>query len=129
MEPVRIKRALTQIFLLPTQRKLIQFPVRDGDNHGMPRIKLMPLPVSIVDILLRTMRNVPRAIQIDPKHTPMLLQMQFPRVHIFDHSSYKSLGYSVRALMTAVETEWFLYLHSDVYLPEKWFDTMRTHQS
>src|SRR5260370_15393584 len=63
------------------------------------------------------------------KDDTLVIARQFPRVEIYDHTSFKSLGYSVRALMTAVETEWFLYLHSDVYLPEKWFDTMRAHQS
>jgi hypothetical protein len=53
---------------------------------------------------------------------------KFPRVHILDHTSYKSLGYSVRELIKTVETEWFIYLHSDVYLPDGWFDAMRAHQ-
>ena len=52
----------------------------------------------------------------------------FPRVVIFDHSDFVSLGYSIRKLIEAVETEWFVYLHSDVYLPEGWFDAMRPHQ-
>ncbi len=54
---------------------------------------------------------------------------QFPRVEVHDHSSFKTLGYSVRELIKAVETEWFAYLHADVYLPEGWFDIMRRHQS
>jgi hypothetical protein len=54
---------------------------------------------------------------------------KFPRVTIYDHRSYKSLGYSVRKLIEAVETEWFIYLHSDVYLPEGWFDVMERHQT
>ncbi|MFC2036475.1 glycosyltransferase family 2 protein [Chloroflexota bacterium] len=54
---------------------------------------------------------------------------QFPRVAIFDHSRFVSLGYSIRKLIEAVETEWFVYLHSDVYLPEGWFDTMVRYQS
>jgi hypothetical protein len=52
----------------------------------------------------------------------------FPRVHVLDHSSHKTLGYSIKELIMAVETEWFIYLHSDVYLPDGWFDTMRAHQ-
>lgn len=52
----------------------------------------------------------------------------FPRVEVHDHRGYKTLGYSIRKLIEAVETEWFLYLHSDVYLPEGWFDAMRRHQ-
>src|SRR6266481_5981299 len=38
---------------------------------------------------------------------------QFPRVEVHDHSSFKTLGYSVRELIKAVETEWFAYLHAD----------------
>jgi hypothetical protein len=53
---------------------------------------------------------------------------KFPRVTIEDHRQFKSLGYSIRKLIEEVKTEWFLYLHSDVYLPDGWFDKMRTHQ-
>ena len=53
---------------------------------------------------------------------------KFPRVQILDHRSYKSLGYSIRKLIEAVEREWFVYLHSDVYLPSGWFDAMYLHQ-
>lgn len=53
---------------------------------------------------------------------------RFPRVEVLDHRDFISLGFSIRKLIEAVETEWFVYLHSDVYLPEGWFDTMREHQ-
>lgn len=53
---------------------------------------------------------------------------EFPRVVILDHTDFVSLGYSIRHLIEAVETKWFIYLHSDVYLPEGWFDTMEKHQ-
>lgn len=49
---------------------------------------------------------------------------EFPRVQVLDHREFKSLGYSIRHLIEATETEWFVYLHSDVYLPEDWFATM-----
>jgi hypothetical protein len=54
---------------------------------------------------------------------------QFPRVEIHDHRAYKTLGYSLRKLIEAVEAEWFIYVHSDVYLPPGWFDTMHRHQA
>lgn len=63
------------------------------------------------------------------KDETLTIARQFPRVEIYDHSSFKSLGYSVKELIRAVETEWFCYFHSDVYLPEGWFDTMRAHQA
>lgn len=53
----------------------------------------------------------------------------FPRVEIFDHTSFVSLGFSLRKLIEAVRTEWFIYVHSDVYLPPGWFDVMHSHQA
>lgn len=53
---------------------------------------------------------------------------EFPRVEVFDHREYVSLGYCLRKLIESVKTEWFVYLHSDVYLPSGWFDVMRRHQ-
>lgn len=49
---------------------------------------------------------------------------KFPRVEVFDHKKYVSLGYCLRKLMEEVQTEHFIYLHSDVFLPEGWFATM-----
>ncbi len=54
---------------------------------------------------------------------------EFPRVEILDHSNYKSLGYSIRKLIETVDTEFFVYLHSDVFLPEGWFDAMQKYQN
>lgn len=54
---------------------------------------------------------------------------KFSRVEIFDHRTFKSLGYSLRKLIEAVETEWFIYLHSDVYLADGWFDVMKGHRT
>ena len=53
---------------------------------------------------------------------------EFPRVVIHDHRNFNSLGFSIRKLIEAVETDWFIYLHSDVYLPEGWFDNMISHK-
>jgi len=53
---------------------------------------------------------------------------KFPRVTVLDHRDFKSLGYSIRKLIEAVETDWFIYLHSDVYLPDGWFDAMKQHR-
>jgi hypothetical protein len=54
---------------------------------------------------------------------------KFPRVEVHDHSSFKTLGYSIKELIKTVETDWFAYLHADVYLPDGWFNTMRSHQA
>lgn len=49
---------------------------------------------------------------------------EFPRVEVFDHKSFKSQGKSIIELINQVETNYFIYLHSDVQLPEDWFDLM-----
>jgi Glycosyl transferase family 2 len=54
---------------------------------------------------------------------------KFPRVEVHDHSSFKTLGYSITELIKAVESDWFVYVHADVYLPDGWFDAMRSHQA
>ena len=52
----------------------------------------------------------------------------FPRVVILDHRELLTIGYSERKLIEAVETEWFIHLHSDVFLPDGWFDTMAKYK-
>lgn len=53
---------------------------------------------------------------------------KFPRVEVFNHRENKTLGKCIADLIREVSSEWFIYLHSDVYLPEKWFDAMITHR-
>ncbi len=53
---------------------------------------------------------------------------EFPRVEVLDHRSFTSLGFSLRHLIEATSTEWFVYLHSDVFLPPGWFDAMSAHR-
>lgn len=57
------------------------------------------------------------------------IAQKFPRVVVHNHRDFKSLGYSIRKLIEAVETEWFVYLHSDVYLPKGWFEEMNRHRN
>jgi glycosyltransferase involved in cell wall biosynthesis len=49
---------------------------------------------------------------------------KYPRAKVFDHSKFKTLGFSIRRLIEKVGTEWFVYLHSDVSLPHGWYDEM-----
>lgn len=63
------------------------------------------------------------------KDDSIAIAERFPRVTVLDHRAYKSLGYCLRKLIELVDTEWFIYVHSDVYLPDNWFDTMRAHQA
>lgn len=53
---------------------------------------------------------------------------QFPRVEIFDHTKNKTLGKCISELIKEVTSEWFIYLHSDVYLPSGWFEKMINYQ-
>jgi len=53
---------------------------------------------------------------------------RFPRVEVFNHRQYKTLGKCIAELIKQVSSEWFIYVHSDVYLPPDWFDSMAKHQ-
>lgn len=53
---------------------------------------------------------------------------QFPRVEVYDHKKYKTLGKCIAELIKSVTSDWFIYLHSDVYLPEGWFNSMVKYQ-
>lgn len=53
---------------------------------------------------------------------------KFPRVEILNHRHYKTLGKCIAELIKEVTAEWFLYIHSDVYLPENWFEKMIPYQ-
>jgi 2-polyprenyl-3-methyl-5-hydroxy-6-metoxy-1,4-benzoquinol methylase len=52
----------------------------------------------------------------------------FPRLTVLDQFEYGSQGYCIRELIENVETEWFVYLHADVYLPQGWYDEMIRYQ-
>jgi GT2 family glycosyltransferase len=49
---------------------------------------------------------------------------KLPRVIIFDHTKIYSQGYSLQNLFEKVETNWFIYFHSDVSIPQGWYDEM-----
>jgi hypothetical protein len=53
---------------------------------------------------------------------------EFPRVEVYDHRKYKTLGKCISELIKSVTSDWFVYLHSDVYLPNGWFDSMIKYQ-
>ncbi len=52
---------------------------------------------------------------------------EFPRVKILDHTKFKTLGFSIRELIKEVKTEYFIYLQTDVFLPDGWFEEMKKH--
>jgi hypothetical protein len=54
--------------------------------------------------------------------------LDFPRVWLIDQREHKTLGYCLRELIEDVRTSWFVYLHSDVYLPPGWYDEMAAQQ-
>lgn len=47
---------------------------------------------------------------------------EFPRVLILDHTKLETLGGSIVSLVSKVETDFFAYLHSDVYLPKGFYE-------
>lgn len=53
---------------------------------------------------------------------------EFPRVEVFNHRHFKSLGKCIAELIKEVSADWFAYLHSDVYLPPGWFENMIKHK-
>ena len=59
----------------------------------------------------------------------------FPRVVIvrqdkeYSEHLYGSQGKCIADLISLVETDWFIYLHSDVYIPDGWYDTMKKYQN
>lgn len=59
---------------------------------------------------------------------------KFPRVVIIDQSKkysdhlYGSQGICIAELISNVNTEWFIYLHADVFLPNNWYDIMKAYQ-
>ena len=53
---------------------------------------------------------------------------QFPRVTVYNQKELKTLGYRIRKLIEEVSTDWFIYLHADVFLPEGWYDEMIMHR-
>lgn len=53
----------------------------------------------------------------------------FPRVTIYNQKEFHTLGYRIRKLIEEVSTDWFVYLHSDVFLPKGWYDEMIKHQN
>ena len=58
----------------------------------------------------------------------LLILEEFPRVKIINQIGYVSQGYSIKELMMNVETEFFSYLHADVFLPKGWFDSMYNYK-
>jgi len=49
---------------------------------------------------------------------------QFPRVHVFNHAHLRSQGGSIAELIRQVQTDEFVYLHADVFLPHSWYESM-----
>ena len=54
---------------------------------------------------------------------------EFPRVEIIDQTKHKTLGFCIAELISLVKTDWFIYLHSDVYIPERWYDEMKKNKN
>lgn len=53
---------------------------------------------------------------------------RFPRVTVLDQTKIKTLGACLAELISIVESEHFVYLQSDVFLPNGWFNSMSDHK-
>jgi hypothetical protein len=53
------------------------------------------------------------------------IAQNFPRIEIINHRHLKTLGSSIADLITKVKTENFVYLQSDVYIPDNWFSKVK----
>jgi len=53
---------------------------------------------------------------------------RFPRVTVLNHKKCKSQGGSIIDLIKNVTTDWFIYLHADVFLPDGWYKEMKKKQ-
>ena len=49
---------------------------------------------------------------------------RYPKVIIINQTKHKTLGYCIQELINHVDTEYFVYLHSDVEILLNWFDRM-----
>ena len=50
---------------------------------------------------------------------------KYPKVHTTTQTDFKTLGYCLQDLMkNFVETEFFIFLHADVEIPQNWFESM-----
>jgi len=52
-----------------------------------------------------------------------------PRVLIIDQTKIHSIGFCLQFLFNLVDTNWFIYFHSDVSIPEGWYDEMISYKS
>ncbi|MHA1395709.1 MAG: glycosyltransferase [Promethearchaeota archaeon] len=63
----------------------------------------------------------------NPKHDKFLneIQEKHDNIRIIDQTKHNTLGYCLKELMENVSTEWFVYLHSDVFIPSHVFEMMK----
>ena len=54
---------------------------------------------------------------------------KFPRVEIFIKPEIRSGGKVVEFLISKVETDWFAFIDSDIFLEEGWYDNMKKYQN
>jgi hypothetical protein len=54
---------------------------------------------------------------------------KFPRVTVIEHKHLNTLGGALKDLISRVETDWFVYLHADVYLSAGWYDNMSIYKN
>jgi len=93
----------------------VVIPILHGNDLWRENLKSFFREIPIRRLLIGDAGCVDGSIQI---------AMDFPRVKIYDHTSVNTLGKSLALLIEEVESENFIYLQSDVYLPDGWYDKM-----
>lgn len=71
--------------------------------------------------------NNPKITDYILKLIPNVMKKKINMVHIDDQTHLKTLGACLRDLMKIVNTEWFVYLHSDAFITPYAFEIMKNY--
>lgn len=116
--------------------QLFQTPEKLVDRHLLePELEAVDVIIPIINtnpLFRRNLFNIYERVPVrrliigDGGSTDgsMDIVREFPRTEIIDQRRYKSLGKCIAELMNHVRSEWFVYFHADVFLPEGWYETM-----
>lgn len=110
---------MDRFLISPDQGITVIIPVVHTSELWEENLKSIYREVPIAQLLIGDGGCIDNSIEIVER---------FPRVTVYDHTAFKSLGFSLRKLIESVKTDWFIFLHSDVYLPQNWFDDMIEHR-
>lgn len=119
---------------------LFEMPKSFSDRHVLePELEPVDVIIPVINTNPLFRRNLYNLYQRVPVRQLLIgdggstdgsidIVREFPRVKIIDQRKYKTLGKCLAELMDNVESEWFVYVHADVFLPEGWYDEMSRHR-